>query len=228
MLADANVPWHGGKGPGGELFKADPGGDDTLLLTALDPKSRFRAKSRTAPPVLAAAEAGSANVVPIPKPATLALADAADAQIIPALTEDTPIIEALQHDPLQSPPLRLSQGPVLRMDSAVTELAQGDGSDSSPAPVERQANDGVVKRWAVQIGAFASEALAQAKLATFAQRGFDIIGQAQKLIVPFTSGSGQILYRARLGMFGESEARDICRRMTQRGESCFAALSDAG
>jgi len=80
----------------------------------------------------------------------------------------------------------------------------------------------VVKRWAVQIGAFASEALAQAKLSAFLQRGVDVLGQAQKLVVPFRS-DGHIMYRARLGMFAEAEARAICRLMVKRGQSCFVA-----
>jgi D-alanyl-D-alanine carboxypeptidase len=80
----------------------------------------------------------------------------------------------------------------------------------------------------VQVGAFASEALAQAKLAAFVRRGVDVVGQAQKLVIPFASGDGRILYRARLGMFGESEARDICKRMVKRGQACLAAPADAG
>jgi D-alanyl-D-alanine carboxypeptidase len=89
------------------------------------------------------------------------------------------------------------------------------------------ASNDTVKGWAVQIGAFASETLARAKLAVFARSGFDIIGQAQKLVVPFMSG-GRIMYRARLGTFAEGQARDICRRMEQRGQSCFVAPADAG
>jgi hypothetical protein len=32
-----------------------------------------------------------------------------------------------------------------------------------------------------------------------------------------------MLYRARFGMFGEDEARQICRRMMDIGQTCFAA-----
>ncbi len=34
-LADANVPWYGGTGPGGDLFKANPG-EDNYLVTVLE------------------------------------------------------------------------------------------------------------------------------------------------------------------------------------------------
>ena len=32
------------------------------------------------------------------------------------------------------------------------------------------------------------------------------------------------LYRARFGLYAEQEARDVCNRLTQRGQSCFAAI----
>ena len=96
------------------------------------------------------------------------------------------------------------------------------GSAIVTADLVSSAGTGAVKRWAVQIGAFASEALAQAKLAAFLQRGVDVLGQAQKLVVPFRS-DGHIMYRARLGMFAEAEARAICRLMVKRGQSCFVA-----
>ena len=83
-----------------------------------------------------------------------------------------------------------------------------------------------MKRWAVQIGAFASETMAKAKLSAFVQRGVDVIGQAQTLVIPFQNGK-RIMYRARLGMFAEAEARAICNLMVKRGQSCFAAVADA-
>jgi D-alanyl-D-alanine carboxypeptidase len=246
MLADANAPWKGGKGPEGELFRADPGGDENLLLAALDPKSKSGPKSRTSAPVLVAelkdkpavtANAPAVEILPAPsvmpilKPAISTPQDTQDASVIPVLRHDTPVIEALQHDPQELPPLGLEPAPALRIADSSAPLAQGDSAGAPYVPsvsVAKQANSGPVKRWAVQIGAFASEALAQARLAAFARRGFDIIGQAEKLIVPVASRNGRILYRARLGMFAESDARDICRRMLQRGQTCFAAPAEAG
>jgi len=35
-------------------------------------------------------------------------------------------------------------------------------------------------------------------------------------VIPFEAIDGHTLYRARFGMFAENEARDICKRMTQR------------
>jgi hypothetical protein len=130
---------------------------------------------------------------------------------VPGLTNSAPVISA----PLYSAP------PPLR---PVTVTANPVLAFAAPLPTY----SGVVKYWAIQVGAYASEALARAKLAAFVKRGVDVVGQAQKLVIPFASGDGRILYRARLGMFAESEARDICKRMLQRGQACLAAPADAG
>jgi hypothetical protein len=53
-----------------------------------------------------------------------------------------------------------------------------------------------------------------------------VLGQAQKLVVPFRS-DGRTMYRARVGMFAEAEARAICKLMVKRGQSCFAAVAEA-
>jgi len=80
------------------------------------------------------------------------------------------------------------------------------------------------KRWAVQIGAFNDKLAAQAHLAKYAERSMDVVGQAERLVVPMASADGQTVYRARFGLFAENEARAVCRRMTSRGETCFAVL----
>ena len=36
---------------------------------------------------------------------------------------------------------------------------------------------------------------------------------------------GQTLFRARFGPFVEREAREVCARLTERGQTCFAALA---
>jgi D-alanyl-D-alanine carboxypeptidase len=32
------------------------------------------------------------------------------------------------------------------------------------------------------------------------------------------------MYRARFGLFAEHEARDVCSQLTQRGQTCCAAV----
>jgi D-alanyl-D-alanine carboxypeptidase len=79
--------------------------------------------------------------------------------------------------------------------------------------------------WTIQIGAFADLALARAQLAAYAEKSMDVLGQAQRIVVPFQSVDGHTLYRARFGPFVEREARQICARLTERGQTCFAAIN---
>ena len=48
--------------------------------------------------------------------------------------------------------------------------------------------------------------------------------RANQIIAPITSTQGHVLYRARFGLFAEAEARAVCNRLTQRGQTCFAAV----
>jgi len=227
FLVDANVPWKGGKGPQNALFTGNGLEDQGLMLAALEPKSKGKSKDKAilvaetkAPRV----ENTGPAVIPILKPAP-EVTQVADA----ASTAPT-----LKRDPSKMPALQLGPGPSLRVADGSTQIAQGDsgagvavagGSAIVTAGMLAGPDTATVKRWAVQIGAFASETLAQAKLSAFLQRGVDVLGQAQKLIIPFRS-DGRTLYRARLGMFAEAEARAICRLMVKRGQACFAAVAE--
>jgi len=82
-----------------------------------------------------------------------------------------------------------------------------------------------VHDWTIQIGAFADLNLARAQLAAYAEKSMDVLGQAQRIVVPFQSIDGQMLYRARFGPFLEREARQVCARLTERGQTCFAAIA---
>lgn len=94
------------------------------------------------------------------------------------------------------------------------------------ATVPRPPADSGQRRWAVQIGAFADQGQAQTQLAVYAERSMDVVGQARRIVTPFNGADGRKLFRARFGSFAESEAREVCRRMTQRGQTCFATASN--
>lgn len=79
--------------------------------------------------------------------------------------------------------------------------------------------------WTVQIGAFADAALARAKLNAYAEHSSDLLGQSSRIVAPFVSNEGHTLFRARFGPFAEREARQICEVLTERGQTCFAALA---
>ena len=52
----------------------------------------------------------------------------------------------------------------------------------------------------------------------------DVLARAAKIISPTRTAEGHTIYRARFGLFAEREARDVCSRLTERGQTCFAAV----
>jgi D-alanyl-D-alanine carboxypeptidase len=79
--------------------------------------------------------------------------------------------------------------------------------------------------WTVQIGAYGDATLAQSELAAYAQKSADVLGQAARIVSPFESPGGHVIYRARFGPFEEGRARQVCQVLTQRGQNCFAAIA---
>jgi D-alanyl-D-alanine carboxypeptidase len=94
------------------------------------------------------------------------------------------------------------------------DVAEGD---SEPVPTPGH-------NWTIQIGAYADKALAAAQLKTYYGKAQDVLTRANQIIAPITSAKGHTIYRARFGLFAEQEAREVCNRLTQRGQTCFAAL----
>jgi D-alanyl-D-alanine carboxypeptidase len=81
----------------------------------------------------------------------------------------------------------------------------------------------VAHGWTIQIGAFADVPTAKAQLAAYAERSLDKLGQAERIIVPFQGEGGKTMYRARFGTFAEPEARSLCAKLLDRGQTCFPA-----
>ena len=98
--------------------------------------------------------------------------------------------------------------------SLAEDKTEGD-ADTTPRPGHN---------WTIQIGAYADKALADAQLKTYYGKAQDVLARASKIIAPITSPKGHTLYRARFGLFAEQEAREVCNRLTQRGQTCFAAV----
>jgi D-alanyl-D-alanine carboxypeptidase len=96
------------------------------------------------------------------------------------------------------------------------DTGEGD-ADVSPMPTPGH-------NWTIQIGAYADKSMADAQLKTYYGKAQDVLARANKIIAPITSPHGHVLYRARFGLFAEQEARDVCSRLTQRGQTCFAAV----
>jgi D-alanyl-D-alanine carboxypeptidase len=120
-------------------------------------------------------------------------------------TEQAQLVKAAVNAP------RPQMRPSMREDTG-----EGD-ADASPTPTPGH-------NWTIQIGAYADKAMADAQLKTYYGRAQDVLARASKIIAPITSPQGRVLYRARFGLFAEQEARNVCNRLTQRGQTCFAAV----
>jgi D-alanyl-D-alanine carboxypeptidase len=83
-----------------------------------------------------------------------------------------------------------------------------------------------IHNWTIQIGAFGDETSAKAQLSAYAERSMDVLGQATRIVAPFQGVDGHTMFRARFGPFAEREAREVCQRLTERGQTCFAAVAE--
>ena len=168
------------------------------------------------PVPLAAVPPAVAQAAAIPVPATraeardAAMASAADLaarpQARPAQTGDMP----------DSRPVIVAAVPKMRP-ALRNENGEGDQDMAGTAVPGRN--------WTIQIGAYADQAFAKAQLDAYAQKSMDVLGQAARLVVPFQASDGHTMYRARFGLFAERQAREVCDRLTQRGQTCFAAIA---
>ncbi|HEX5281360.1 MAG TPA: D-alanyl-D-alanine carboxypeptidase [Micropepsaceae bacterium] len=193
-LADANVPWYGGAGPGADLFKANPG-EDNYLVTYLD-------QNKGHVPILARLK--NAPAVPGGQATVIATGSS------PAGAAASPLLKPI--------------GPSV---AAGPQIAQGDETQNA-AVVPFAPRAEAMKNWVVQIGVFADQALAHAKLATMARRSVDLLGQAEQIVATLPGRHGRMVYRARFGVFAEDEARGICAQMKRRRQSCIAVPEAPG
>jgi len=106
----------------------------------------------------------------------------------------------------------------------VTPLPRGTIVGEQSAAKSAAADAAAIQHgWTIQIGAFGDVPTARAQLAAYAVRATDMLGHAERIIVPYTGNDGKTMFRARFGTFAEQEARSICMRLTQRGQACFPA-----
>jgi hypothetical protein len=174
-------------------------------------------------------------MVPQQKPLLL-LASATPAEtftgddLIASLTGDEPALRggSVGMDGSSSVPAEriAAMLPVPKPALTMASFAPQSQQPSFSGPPLRDSGD--EPHWAIQIGAFANEDAATAQLAVAAERSMDVLGQAERLVIPFTGEGGRTLYRARFGLFGEGEARAVCQRMMARGETCFASQHNPG
>ena len=163
---------------------------------------------------------------PAPPPAAIRLTPPPDIRPTPAPRE-TAVAALVPH--LPPPNIRptpraaaIGEGDIgdggrpIVLRNPATMIAKSVSAPVSTAPA-------IARSWSIQIGAFADMASARGQLAAYADRSKDVLGQSERIVVPFQSVDGKTLYRARFGPFVETEARAVCQRMSERGQTCFAA-----
>jgi D-alanyl-D-alanine carboxypeptidase len=225
LVAQATVPWHKGEKSAGPILASltpsasGAGRFDDLsgipaTINAVDEDAAEAARAPdeqaipTARPVPAATGALVSAIRPTPRPAVAATATTT---AVAAVAADT----AAQ--PAKAGPVKVAANvPVPQMRPSVTS-AVGEGDVDSPAPQPGH-------NWTIQIGAYADRSLASTQLATYAGKARDVLRSAMRIIDPVQASDGHMLYRARFGLYAEREARAVCSRLTQRGQTCFAAV----
>jgi D-alanyl-D-alanine carboxypeptidase len=167
-----------------------------------------QAPAKPQPAVAPAVAQNTAKPSPAMGPAAPAVRPAArpDAQLAAA---QTGLVKMAMNTPAPANTPRPQMRPSLREDGG-----EGD-ADPTPTPGHN---------WTVQIGAYADKALAEAQLKAYAGKAQDVLARAAHIISPAQTAAGHTLYRARFGLYAEQEAREVCSRLTQRGQTCFAAV----
>ena len=217
LVASVNVPWKGTGQPASTMvaalsFNSQLPDQSATPVGAGDADDEDAAENRQDD------DPDSQNEIappPTPVPAT---PRPQQAQPQTAIADNAPV--PTPKPAAQRPVQVASYQPSAPKPMARPDIGQGDYDDQAIAAKKLTAQD-----WTIQIGAFADSGTARQQLASYAERSMDILGQAARIIVPFRSVDGQTLFRARFGPFLEREAREICAQLTQRGQTCFAALA---
>jgi D-alanyl-D-alanine carboxypeptidase len=229
----------------------DPAANLSRALAANDPDDEDAAESRADPDELAMTPASNSAPTAAHAPAAPAPAAHAPAPPPPAAPIAKQQMAMLAPPPVRVIPVQGSQQtvksnavvpqPVPRPQEPVMLAAyHPQAMLSTPKPhtaaaAAPVANLGVARsmqsaqnihNWTIQIGAFGDETSAKAQLSAYAERSMDVLGQASRIVIPFQGVDGHTLFRARFGPFEEREAREVCERLTERGQTCFAAVAE--
>lgn len=246
MVARANIPWEAVAE--NNVTQPVTAGFTVANNTPAsgDPNDEDAAESRTDPGdalgnLIASTAAPTPNIGQVPKPMAAVPPAVAAAARVAANQPPAPVRLAppnIRPTPAPRALMLASLGPRLpppniRPTPRAAEIGEGDIGDGGRPITLRNPATAIAKSaampvsgarsWAIQIGAFADMASARGQLAAYAERSMDVLGQSERVVIPFQSVDGKTLYRARFGPFVEAEARAVCQRMTERGQTCFAA-----
>ncbi|MGX6647923.1 D-alanyl-D-alanine carboxypeptidase family protein [Maricaulaceae bacterium MS644] len=111
--------------------------------------------------------------------------------------------------------------PPARVAFAEDVAAAASSNDAAPIRLATAAG------WSIQVGAYASEIAARARLDAVAQLGVsDLLQGASPFAQPLESGQSR-LWRARYAGLSADTARAVCERLSRRGEPCFTVAPNA-
>lgn len=220
LVAYANVPWKDGDGP-----KIIPSWDAALPPPVLLAAFGEQGQSSSSPQAITVAELPSRSaIIPQEKPAPV-LANAAvpfaDGDLIASLIDSLSPFNEAAEDAAANASQASGQTTTMQPTPKPNAIDSAPSEEFTHGDTASGASDD--RRWSVQIGAFANEAAANMQLQIYAENSADVLGQAERLIVPYAGEGGSTIYRARFGPFEENEARAVCQRMITRGETCFAS-----
>jgi D-alanyl-D-alanine carboxypeptidase len=220
LVARANVPWQ-------QVAQAAPAPAIAGFSLPQVSQNSFAALSPV-PPTVQAEDEDAAEAVRAPdENVALIHAEGAPKPATPAAGPPAPAVPPLvaKASPRSDTSLAAAQADLVRTAANTPkpqmrpmqkeDAGEGDIDQVAPAPG---------RNWTIQIGAYADRTLALASLKTYAGKAQDILASASKIIAPMQSHNGHMIYRARFGLYAEQEAREVCNRLTQRGQSCFAAI----
>jgi D-alanyl-D-alanine carboxypeptidase len=219
LVARVNVPWQTAMAQSGSAPRvagfavAEPKSDEIRTASRrVATSAASQSEDEDTAEQMRAPDEDFAGPPPTPKPVKEAAVPAVSAAPGP------PAPAAKSPLPGHAPSVRPSPRPgAVLVASNNQSMSPGEGDIDVPSPQPG-------RNWTIQIGAFADPALAKAQLAAYASHAHDVLGHASRIVVPFQSIDGHTLYRARFGLFAEGQARDVCSRLTQRGQTCFAAV----
>jgi cell division septation protein DedD len=145
-----------------------------------------------------------------------------------------PVMLARAQQPARGPQLAAAPAPSARPAAVQPATVMIGGAPSAPsrfsligsahaAPVLRPS--GGPSRWAVQVGAFASESLARSTAADAKRKSRDLSG-GLAFVVP-TEASRNRLWRARVGGLSREDATDACATLRAQRWQCTILSPDA-
>jgi D-alanyl-D-alanine carboxypeptidase len=241
MLAHRNIPWQAvamnaapiqASFPTARPSNTSDPDDEDAAESRLDPNDQIGNLIASNPPPQPVIGPKPAVPLPPPPPASVAVAGASGSIHLKLPLPNIRPKPAPRGNMLVASLTPRTPPPNIRPSSRADALGEGDIGDlgtptrgqPAKAIAKSMASTGV-RDWTIQIGAFGDAPSAKAQLTAYATRSKDVLGTAERIVVPFQSVDGKTLYRARFGPFVEAEARAVCQRMTERKQTCFAALA---